>query len=327
MSLRRAALVSAGLYAPGEPVPNDGFDRRYGRDISTYLQTRRNIFTRHYMATDEVTSDLAVAAGRDALAKAGLKPEDVDLLIVTTDTPDQLSPATSAVVQHKLGATRAGTFDVNAACAGFVTALAMAGHALAGDESLRRALVIGAYGMSRFLDENDFKTATVFADGAGAVVLEARDGGPGLLASRFHTDGKYNGFMGLYGGGTAHPGTRPVLEFRDRVPPETNERLWPEMARGLLDRIGRPLTDVALLFCTQINVESVRNTVAALGLPPARAYNVMDRFGYTGSACIPMALADAAANRALGKDDLVLLLSSGGGMAAAGLALTWAFDT
>src|SRR5258705_6924456 len=141
---------------------------------------------RQVSADSESPADLATAAGQEALADAGVLPEDLDLIILATDTPEQLSPATSVVVQHRLGASNAGTFDVNSACAGFVTALDTASKFIIADSAYRNVLVVGAYAISKYLDLHDKKTATIFADGAGALVLQARDDRPRFLAGKLH---------------------------------------------------------------------------------------------------------------------------------------------
>ena len=161
---RRAGIYGTGLYAPERVVRNAEFNERYGMDVDAFLRENRNIHERHFMAPDQATSDLIVPAARDALAAAGIGPEALDLIIVSTDTPDYISPPTASVVQHKLGAVRAGTFDVNSACAGFVTALDMASKYVVADERYQAILVVGAYGMSKYLDWDDYKLATLFAD-------------------------------------------------------------------------------------------------------------------------------------------------------------------
>jgi 3-oxoacyl-[acyl-carrier-protein] synthase-3 len=343
-----ARLTGTGLYAPARVVPNAYFDALYGEDVSTALRTRRRIEARRYAADDEATSDLALHAAEAALADAGRTPDDVDLLLLTTDTPDYLSPATAAVVQHKLGATRATAFDLNAACAGFVVALDTARTFV---EAGRHGtvLVVSAYLMSRFLDYDARTIAPLFADGAGAAVVEPTDGPHHVLAARTLTEGGYHGHMGVYAGGTAEPlaasageadapgddaasgatddaadGARAqTLEFRRRFPRDYNPRHWTRLVRALTSDVGVAPDDVDHYFFTQVNIESIHATLDALDLPHDRAHNVMDRYGYTGNACIPMALAEAAAHGRLAPGDLVLLVASGGGATIAGIALRW----
>jgi 3-oxoacyl-[acyl-carrier-protein] synthase III len=330
---RRAGVTGTGLHAPGRAIPNAEFNERYGIDVDAFLQQNRRIRTRHFMAPDQATSDLIVPAAHDALRAAGLEATDLDLIIISTDTPDYISPPTASVVQHKLGATRAATFDVNSACAGFVTALDMAAKYIVADERYDAILVVGAYGMSRYLDFDDYKLATLFADGAGAVVVRPASAG-GVLASTLFADGSYHDFMGIYAGGTHEPVTPEALARKDHLlrfvkkfPAETNPTHWPRLIRQTLDRIGREPGDVACYLFTQINIFSIEQTLDILGVPHDRSHNIMDRYAYTGSACIPMAMADAAAAHRLKRGDLVMLMGSGGGMAMAALALEWGYDT
>jgi 3-oxoacyl-[acyl-carrier-protein] synthase III len=330
---RRATIAGTGLYAPGRAIPNAEFNERYGIDIDAFLRENRNIATRHFMAAEQATSDLIVPAARDALDAAGLAAAELDLIIISTDTPDYISPPTASVVQHKLGAKQAGTFDVNSACAGFVTALDMAGKYIVADERYEAILVVGAYGMSRYLDWDDYKLATLFADGAGAVVVTPAARG-GILSSTLYADGSFHDFMGIYAGGTHEPASAEaiarkdhLLQFVKKFPAETNPTHWPRLIRETLERIDRTPAEVDHFFFTQINIASINQTLDLLGVPHERSHNVMDRFAYTGSACIPMALADAAARHRLRAGDLVVLMGSGGGMAMAALALEWGYDT
>jgi 3-oxoacyl-[acyl-carrier-protein] synthase III len=333
--MRRAVVAGTGLHAPGRPIPNAEFNERYGIDVDGFLRANRNIHQRHLMAEDQATSDLIVPAARQALDEAGIGPEDLDLIIVSTDTPDYLSPSTASVAQFKLGAKNAGTFDINTACAGFVTALDMAGKYIAADDQYRHILVVGAYGMSKFLDWSDHKLATLFADGAGAAVVRAETGGEaGLLASQLYADGSYHDYMGLYAGGTWKPTSGESMErgdhllrFVKKFPVETNPTHWPRLIRAVLERAGRTPQEVARYFFTQINIHSINETLDILGVPHERSHNIMDRFAYTGSACIPMALGDAADQHALRKGDLVVLMGSGGGLSMAALAMEWGYDT
>lgn len=334
--MRKAYIAGAGLYHPENLVPNSYFNDRYKMDIDAFLKAKRNIHQRYFMSENQSTSDLIVPAVEKALKVAGITKDEVDLLIVSTDTPDYLSPSTASVVQHKMGLTHSGTFDINSACAGFVTGLDMASKYIRADEQYRNIVVVGAYGMSKFLNWDDYKIASLFADGAGAVVVKgARDEkAPGIMASKLFTLGEFHDHMGIYGGGTFLPMTNDViakkdhqLRFAKKIPLETNSTHWPRLVRLMLDRTNKKLEDVKLFFLTQINIGTIQETMSILGLPEALSYNIMDRYGYTGSACIPMAIADAANHHQLKKGDFVLLVGSGGGVSMAAMALEWAYDT
>src|SRR4030095_5253317 len=206
-----ANIVGTGVYVPEKIVTNDDLSRILGEDINEFVTQVLGIHERHVCAENESTADLATHASRQALEAARLDASDLDLIILATDTPEQLSPATSVVVQHRLGAVNAGTFDINCACSGFVTALDTASKFIIADSQYRHVLVIGAYAMSKYLDWKDKKKATIFGDGAGAVVLQASEEGPGFLASKLLADGAFSNYMGIYAGGTRMPVTEEVL--------------------------------------------------------------------------------------------------------------------
>lgn len=331
----RAFISGVGHYVPEKRVTNQYFNDLYGKDIDTFLKERRNIHQRYFMSDEQATSDLIVPAAEKAMKHAGLTANDIQLIVVATDTPDYISPSTATVVQHKLGAKNAGCFDVNSACAGFVTALDMASKYIASDSTYQNVLVVGAYGMSKFLDWDDYKIASMFADGAGAcVVSKTEDSHMGFMASELYADGQYHDFMGIYAGGTFKPTTHEALEkkenllsFAKKIPVETNAVHWPRLTHSILDRIHKKPEDIEKFFLTQLNIDTINAALDSLGLPHNKSHNVMNQFGYTGSACIPMALADAVEKKLLKKGDLIFMLGSGGGMSMAALALTWGIDS
>ena len=328
--VRHAVITGTGAYVPERVLTNADHAARLGVEIEPFVSETLGIRERRVCAPDESTADLAERAARRALDAAGLAPADVDLLIVATDTPEYISPATSSVVHGRLGAVNAGTFDVNCGCAGFVTALDVAWKYIRADERYRRVLVVGAYAMSKFLDYADKKTSTIFADGAGATVVELA-AEPGVLASELYADGRLAGGMGVFAGGTAEPITSEVLAANDRnrlrfvekYPREVNEDGWPRIAGSVLSRIGRRAADVDLWLWTQVNLSTIRAVMGTMGLPMSRAHTVMDKWGYTGAACLPMALDDAVRAGRLREGALVMLTGSGAGLAMGSLALEW----
>jgi len=329
-----ATIVGTGMYVPEKIVKNDFFNKLYNKDIDSFLRQQRNIHERHFMDADQATSDLIVPAAEEALKNAGLSARDLDLIVVATDTPDYLSPSTAAVVQYKLGAVNAGTFDINSACAGFVTAVDLGHKYITADPAYKNILVVGAYGMSKYLNYDDFKIATLFADGASAVVMQpAKDNGQ-VLASELYTEGQYHDYMGVYAGGTAQPITHEVVErrghllnFAKKIPIETNGKHWPRLTHRLLDRVRKRPEDIKHFFLTQININSIHEALDNLKLPRHLSHNIMDRYGYTGSAAVGMCLADAVRSHKLKKGDLICLLGSGGGLSMAALLMEWGYDT
>nr|BFD58139.1 ketoacyl-ACP synthase III [Bdellovibrio sp. CKG001]BFD61566.1 ketoacyl-ACP synthase III [Bdellovibrio sp. HM001] len=331
---RKATIVGTGMYAPERVITNQYFNDLYKKDIGTFLSEQRNIRERRWMNPEQRTSDLILPAAEEAMKVAGITAKDLDLIIVSTDTPDYLSPSTASVVAYRLGAVNAGTYDINTACAGFVVGCDIASKYIAADSKYKNVLVVGAYGMSKYLNFDDYKIASLFADGAGAVVLQPSKDSSGFIDSQMYTDGQYHDYMGIYAGGTAQPVSHQVIEnkghllaFPKRIPPETNGIHWPRLTHQILDRIKKNPSDIQHFFITQFNVQSIYETMDQLSLPRERAHYVMDRYGYTGSASIGMAVADAAYQKKMKKGDLVFMLGSGGGMSMAALALEWGYDT
>lgn len=325
---RYAQIASTGRYVPAKIRTNAELDAMLGESVDQWLIDNVGIRQRHLIGDDEVTSDLAVHAATEALERANVAPEDVDLIILATDTPDYVSPGTASVVQYKLGATNAGTYDVNSACAAWVIGLDIAGRYIATDADYNNILVIGAYGMTRFVDWTDKRTCTLFGDGGGAVLLSAGDK-PGFLGGAMKSDGAFHDYMGVFIGGTAEitggDDTRPQkLEIRKRFPPATNNLGWPPLVRRLMKKIDRPVSDIDKIYFTQLNLRTIETVMNDLGLPADITHTIMDKWGYTGSACMPMALDDAVVNN-IGPEpgELVIFCGSGAGYTMAATAFEW----
>src|SRR6185436_1669978 len=317
-----ARIIGTGSYVPEKVLTNDDLSRMLGEDINEFVSQVIGIRERHVCADNESTADLAEAASLKALESAGITADQLDLIILATDTPEHLSPATSVVVQHRIGAKNAGTFDVNCACSGFVTALDIASKFITADQAYQNILVVGAYAMSKFLDWQDKKTATIFADGAGAVVLQASETEPGFLASRLLADGSFSDYMGIYAGGTRMPATEAVVRegrwtkvrFARRYPPEVNIEGWPRIIRDVLAKCSLRVDDVRLFLFTQVNLSTIKEVMRILDQPMERTHTIMQKWGYTGSACIPMVLDDAVREGKLNRGDKVVMCASGGGL-------------
>ena len=326
--MRNAVIVSSGASAPENIVPNSYFDDLLGVNVSDWLEEFVKIYNRRWVSEDQSTVDLAYEASVECLEGANVSPEDIDLIILATDTPEYISPSTASVLQHKLGCVNAGTFDINTACAGFVTALDTGVKYIKSDENYNNVLVIGAYVMSKYLDKTDKKTVTLFADGAGAVLLQSTSNEErGYKGSQLRTMGQYAGWMGIYGGGTRNPlsgeavkNKEHKLKFVKKFPPEINPNTWSEMAKYLNTKTGKSSKEVDQYFLTQININSIWETMDILDVPRDKAHTIMHEFGYTGSACIPMAFHDAWQKGKVGKGDLVYFIGSGGGLAFASAA-------
>jgi 3-oxoacyl-[acyl-carrier-protein] synthase III len=325
---RKAIIQSTGSYAPERVLPNSYFNELLGEDVDTWLQENLHIQSRRWCHDDESVADLCTRAATIALERAGVKASELDLIIVATDTPEFVSPSTACVVQYRLGAEKAGTFDLNSACSGFVTALDVAAKYIIADSRYNKVLVIGGYAMSKYLDMQDKKTVTLFADGAGAVLLSAsEEGDRGFITSRLHTKGEYHSWMGIYGGASHMPLTEEVLQNKDhklkfvhRFPKELNPQVWTAMSHEMGAAAGVEPADVDHYFVTQLNIKAIWETMDLLGADRSKAHTIMQQYGYTGSACIPMVLDDAVQKGKVKRGDTLFLIGSGGGLAFAGAA-------
>lgn len=323
--IRNAQIVASGMFVPEKVIPNSYFNELLGEDVDTWLRENLTIKERRWCNENQSTADLCVEAAKIILENAKTKAEELDLLIIATDTPEYISPSTASVVQYRIGAIKAGTFDVNTACAGFVTALDIASKYIQSDKRYNKVLVIGAYAMSKYLNLQDKKTVTLFADGAAGVLLKpTTEKGTGFLTSSLNTEGQYADWMGIYAGGTHKPITEKVLEEKDHLlkfvkkfPKETNPITWTRMIKEACDELNIKPNDINHYFITQININSIWETLDNLRVDRSKGHTIMEYYGYTGSACIPMAFDDANKKGLIKKDDLVLFISSGGGLAFA----------
>ena len=307
-------ITGWGAALPDAVVTNADLERRLDTS-DAWIVERSGIRERRIGGT---VAGLSIEAGRAALTRAGVAPHDIDLLILATTTPDEAVPATSATVHAALGLS-GGATDLNAACAGFVYALVLAYGALA--VGARRALVVGADVLSRITDPDDRGTAVLFADGAGAVVVERAtpvagdEGGDGLAAFDLGVDGSAHDLLVCPHGGTIAMEGKEV--FRRAV------RITVDSAATALKQAGCTADDVALFVPHQANLRIIEAAASRLGIPMERAAIVLDRTGNTSSASIPLALAEAADQGRLRRGDVVLLSGFGAGMTWASAVLRW----
>ncbi|HEY3381996.1 MAG TPA: ketoacyl-ACP synthase III [Vicinamibacterales bacterium] len=327
---RYARLVATGRYLPEIEVTNDELRRRFAHlpEFVDKMEASSGILTRWHAPEDWATSDVALPAARQALERADLDPMDVDMVIVGTDSPDYITPATSVVLQHKLGAKNAGTFDIGCACASFPTGLATAAGLVATNPAIKTVLVVGVYLMHKLSSPAD-PMGFFYGDGAGAAVLQASPE-PGFLNAAFIADGAYAKHWAIFSGGTAEPATeesvragRTRVLFVERYPPEINHEGWPRLVRKVACEGGFELRDIDFLLFTQVRKASIELVMRDLGIPLERTHTIMDKWGYTGSACIPMALDDVLELGKIKRGDLVVFVGSGVGYNQAACAFRW----
>ncbi len=329
--MRDARIIGTGIYVPEKVLTNADLSRDLGVDIDEFVTNIVGIRERHIAADDESAADLATNAARAALENSGITAADLDLILLATDTPEYISPATSVVVQNRIGAINAGTFDINCACAGFVTTLDAAYKYIIADATYKNVLVIGCYAMSKFIDWTDKKTSTLFADGAGAMVLQAVESESHFLASKLVADGSYHDYMGIFAGGTKEPITQDVLDqnnfnrlrFVKKYPPEVNINGWPKIVDEVLAKAKITREDVDVFLWTQVNLATIKLVMSEMQIPYEKTHTIMDKWGYTGSACIPMVFHDALTAGKIKRGDTIVLCASGGGLNMACLAMKY----
>jgi 3-oxoacyl-[acyl-carrier-protein] synthase III len=324
---RRATIAGVGSCLPDRVVPNAEFEALV-ETSDEWIRERTGIAERHFAADDEVTSDLASEATRRALASARIAPEQVDLIVCATLTPDTPIPATSVWVQRKLGLS-CPAFDVNAACAGFSFGLST-GVAFLESGAAETVVVIGAEILSRVLDMTDRSTCVLFGDGAGAVVLRP-SAEPGVIGSTLGADGAAAEILIIPAGGSARPATHQTVDAHQhaiRMPAgrEVFKRAVVEMAaacRSLLEKSGYTADDVDVLIPHQANARIMNAVAERLGIPMERAVVDVAEVGNTSAASIPIALDRAWRNGRVRPGSLVLLTSFGAGLAWGANLVRW----
>jgi 3-oxoacyl-[acyl-carrier-protein] synthase-3 len=309
-------IIGTGSYLPGEAVGNAELISRFGIDSSDdWIVERTGIRSRHLAPVGTSASDLALVACQRALEAANCAPNDVDLIIVATSTPDFIFPSTATILQDKLGiANNGAAFDIQAVCSGFVYALGIADKFIRSGSN-RRALVVGAEVFSRILDWKDRGTCVLFGDGAGAVVLEASDK-PGIHATALHADGRHRNILSVPGhvhGG--EPFGDPFLRMDGQAVFKFAVKVLADVAEEVLAASGMSADQVTWLIPHQANIRIMQATAKKLKLPEWKCIVTVDRHGNTSAASVPLALDEAVRTGKVGAGDTVLLEGVGGGFA------------
>jgi len=294
-----------------------------------WITTKTGIKERRIAGPETCTSDLAVLACQQAIEEAGLSPDEIDMLILATSSPDVPLSSTAGITQHKLGCTKSAAFDINAVCAGWVHALDI-GSRYAGTPGYDNVLVVGAEVYSRILNWEDRGTCVLFGDGAGAAVLSEVDEGMGVLGSWMMSDGSGSGVIEIPAGGVRTPIPSSGFAEGDQYFQMDGRAVWrfaieafPQAVRGVLDRIGRDLSEVDLIIPHQANLRIVEAGMENLGLPMEKTFTNLDRYGNTAGASVPIALREAVDRGVLSKGDLVVTAAFGGGLAWGANAFVW----
>lgn len=328
MSKRYARLTGWGKYVPAKVLTN--FDLEKMVDTSDeWIVTRTGIRERRIAADDETTATMSVAAARQALAQANLEPDQLDLIIVATSSPDYLLPPVSSLIQAALGADRAGAFTLVAGCTGFVYGLVTAQQFIAAG-AYRRVLVIGAELISRAVNWRDRSTCVLFGDGAGAVVLEASEQPTGLLAFELGSDGAEADALFMPAGGVKQPPSHETVEQNLHTIRMDGRRVFKFATRVMADAVRRVVQqsglaweDIELVIPHQANARIIELVQRMLGLPDEKVMVNLDRYGNTSAASIPLALCEAVEQGRLKAGDHAVLVSFGAGLTWAAAVLHW----
>ncbi|WP_099866245.1 beta-ketoacyl-ACP synthase III [Pararhizobium haloflavum] len=321
----RSIVRGVGSALPRKVMANRDFENVVETSDEWIVQ-RTGIRQRHIAGEGETTASLGENAARAALDNAGLKPEDIDLIVLATSTPDNTFPATAVNIQARLGITHGAAFDVQAVCTGFVYALTTADLYLRGGMA-KRALVIGSETFSRLLDWNDRSTCVLFGDGAGALVLEAGEGAGsvgdrGVLTAKLRSDGSHREKL-YVDGGPSTTGTVGHLRMEGREVFKHAVGMITDVIEAVYEKTGYGSTDIDWFVPHQANVRIIDASARKLGIAPEKVVVTVDHHGNTSAASIPLALAEAAADGRIKKGDLVLLEAMGGGFTWGAVLVRW----
>ena len=326
-----AKITSVGGYIPPRTVTNFDLEKMVDTN-DEWIRTRTGILERHYADPGTATSHLGAEAAKKILAAKGLRPEEIEMIVVATVTPDMMFPSTACLIQDRLGAKNAWGFDLSAACSGFAYALTV-GAQFVGAGSHKKVLVIGADVMTSILDFRDRATCVLFGDGAGAVLIEpAESAEEGIIDFDHDVDGSGGCNLYMPAGGSLHPTTQETVEKRMHYVHQEGAHVFKyavrrmsDMAFDILDRNGFSSRDLALVVPHQANLRIIRAMQERLGLEDSKVLVNIDHYGNTTAGTIPLGLMDALEQKRLRKGDLILLVAVGAGYTSGAILMRWAY--
>ena len=328
MSNFNSGILGTGHSYPAGILTNADLERIVDTS-DEWITTRTGIKQRRKAAPDEYTSQFAVRAAREAIARAGIEPTEIDLILCATVTPDQILPSTGCLIQAELGADKAAAMDIVAACSGFLYGLTLADSMIRGGQS-KYTLVIGAEILTRYVDYTDRSTCVLFGDGAGAAVLGAVEGDRGILAAQIRSDGRYEEQLYAPGGGTKGGFSAETIARGDHFfKMKGNElfkvavRSMADISREVLEEAGLTTADVQLFIPHQANQRITDAVANKLSVDSALVYSNIAMHGNTSSASIPIGLDECVSSGRVQKGDVVLMTSFGGGVTWGGVVMRW----
>jgi 3-oxoacyl-[acyl-carrier-protein] synthase-3 len=324
---RKAGIIGLGKYLPDKVLTNKDLERIVDT-TDEWIVTRTGIRERRIARSDEATSDMATEAAKKALASANLKPEDIDLIIVATITPDMFFPATACLVQEKIGARQVPAFDISVACSGFIYGLAIANQFISSG-AYKHALVIAAEKLSAVTDWTDRNTCVLFGDGAGAAVLGPVEKG-GILSVYLGADGKQGELIKLPAGGSRIPATRKSIEDKLHFIKMNGAELFKHAVRIMADAgmeatrpLGLKAEDVSLIIPHQANVRILNAAAKRMGISEDKIYLNIDKYGNMSAASSAIALVEAVEEGRIKRGEKVLLDAFGGGLTWGAIVIEW----
>jgi 3-oxoacyl-[acyl-carrier-protein] synthase III len=326
MTNQNAGIIGMGHAYPEGILTNADLEKIV-ETSDDWITSRTGIKQRHKAADNEYTSQFGTAAAKQALERADLKPEDIDIIVCATTTPDQIMPSTGALIQAQIGAVNAAGMDVFAACSGFIYGLTMV-ESMIRTEQIKYALVIGAEVLTKYVDYTDRGTCVIFGDGAGAAVLGLVPEGKGILATKIKSDGRYEEQLYAPGGGTKLGTTHQTIdEGQHFFKMKGNElfkvavRSMAEISAEMLDKAGYTVDDVDIVIPHQANQRITDAVASRLGVPEEKVYSNIAEHGNTSSASIPIAMDECIESGRIKEGSLVLLTAFGGGVTWGGTVL------
>ena len=328
MSERSVGILGVGSYVPDMIVTNEDL-KKYMETSDEWIRERTGIRERRFASPEQATSDLATEAARRALQHAGVKAEEIDLIILGTVSPDMLLPSTACLVQNNIGAVNAGAFDLSAACAGFIYGLIM-GSQMIKAGACKKVLVIGAETLTRIVNPSDRGTGIIFADGAGAAVLGETEQGFGLLSFDMGSDGSGGNLLCMPGGGSRIPATEEsVRAGLHAVKMDGSEvfkfavRIMGKTVDTSLAKAGLSKEDIDVLIPHQANHRIIQSAAKRIGVAMDKVVMNVDRFGNTSAGSVPLALDEAVKEGKINDGDTVVLVGFGAGLTWASCVLKW----
>ena len=324
-----AGIIGIGCYLPEKKLTNQDLEKMVDTS-DAWITERTGIKTRHIAAPDQATSDLAYEASLKALADAKTKPEELDMIIVATETPDYKYPSTACLLQAKLGAKNAACFDLSAGCSGFVYALGIGSQSIVSG-LYKKILLVGAETLSRIINWTDRNTCVLFGDGAGAAVLGRVDDGYGVLSLELGADGTGGEHLIQPAGGSRNPTTHETVDAYGQCVHMDGQdvfkfaaRKMPAACKKVLQKAGMTIDDIALLVPHQANLRIIDNAIDRLKIDRERVWINIDKHGNMSAACVPVCLPEAQQAGRLKKGDNVIMVAFGAGLTWAGALLKWA---